>query len=193
MNNDQYDCYEGENEEDFGPSKSQIKREMEALQALGEQLIELPPGQLDKLPLGGRIKQEILECGRLKAREAIRRQKQLIGKLMRGEDADAVSQALKEFDTNSVEHARRLHLIERWRDRLLQEGKTALTEFINHYPEADVQQLRQAIRQAGKELQSQKNTGQHKKLFRLIKSIAETATGENGQVDRQSQPDGRTR
>ncbi|PIE43211.1 MAG: hypothetical protein CSA50_06445 [Gammaproteobacteria bacterium] len=171
MNSDEY--WHDHEEENSGRSKTRIKKAMIALQALGEQLIKLPESQLDSIPLGDRIKQEILECRRLKAKEAIRRQKQLIGKLMRGEDAEAVAEALKAFDTSSIAHARHLHLIENWRDRLLQEGNAALTDFVNHYPEANIQQLRQAIRQTTKELHSPKNTGQYKKLFRLIKSMVD--------------------
>ncbi len=167
--------YEYDEEEDFGPSKTQIKKEMNALQALGEELVKLSPSQLATIPLGDRTRKEVQECHRLKSNGAIRRQKQLIGKLMRSEDAEAIQAALEAFDSSSETHTRLLHLVEGWRDKLVNDAGDALTEFIDAYPATDVQQLRQAIRLAKKDIDHQKNTGQMKKLFRQLKQYIEAS------------------
>ena len=81
-------------DEDYGPSKSDQKKSMERLQALGERLGGLGEDQLRKLPLDETLLAALLELRRLKAHEAIRRQKQFIGKLMRHADEEAILGAL---------------------------------------------------------------------------------------------------
>ena len=69
------------------PSKSERKREQLARQELGERLIGLDDVELRALPIDARLRDAISEAAKMRARGALRRQKQLIGKLMR--DADA--------------------------------------------------------------------------------------------------------
>ena len=64
-------------------SKSQLKRDSQALQDMGSQLVEMPVGQLAKFDLPENLKDAIYEARRLKNREGKRRQLQYIGKLMR--------------------------------------------------------------------------------------------------------------
>ena len=47
----QFDGSPADEWEDEGPSKSQLKRESEALQELGEELVNLKPTELAKVPL----------------------------------------------------------------------------------------------------------------------------------------------
>ena len=68
------------------PSKSERKRQQLELQALGEQLIGLDDELLDQLALGERLREAIDDVRQMTAHEALRRQKQYIGKLMRGVD-----------------------------------------------------------------------------------------------------------
>ena len=80
-------------------SKTDLKRESAELQALGEALLALRAGLLDKLDLGDKLKDAIEEAKRITNFEGKRRQMQFIGKLMRGLDAgvlDAVRAALAE-------------------------------------------------------------------------------------------------
>lgn len=156
-------------------SKSQIKREMEALQALGLCLTELNSDQLDQVPMGESLDGAIREYQRLKKGEAKRRQMQYVGRVMRGideKDIDAITHAINSFDASHVEHTQRFHQIENWRDRLLTE-KTALTDYLVQFPEADVQHLRQLIRNAQKEQSQQKNLGSTRKLFRYLRELSE--------------------
>lgn len=75
-------------------SKSKRKQEMVDLQALGEQLIRLPLQQLDKIPLPHELLEAVQIARSLKSHEALRRQKQYIGKLMRAVDPELIKQAL---------------------------------------------------------------------------------------------------
>lgn len=156
-------------------SKSQIKREMEALQSLGQRLTELNSEQLNQVPMDDTLDDAIREFQRLKKNEAKRRQMQYIGRVMRSIDEqhiDAISHAINRFDASQAEHTRLFHQIECWRDRLLTE-KTALTDYLCEHPEADAQHLRQLIRSAQKEQGKDKSQGGARKLFRYLRDISE--------------------
>ena len=141
-------------------SKSQVKREMEALQTLGKKLTELKAQQLITMPISEDLRHAIKESHNITQREAKRRHLQFIGKLMRDEDAEAIQYALDEFDSSSQRFAQELHQVESWRDKLIKEGNDTLNEFIKEQSVSiDVQHLRQLIRNAKKDLEKQKNTG----------------------------------
>jgi len=160
-------------DDDLNPeiSKSQIKREMIALQHLGKKLTELKPVQLEKMPIGEHLLKAVQESYNIQQHEAKRRHLHFIGKLMRSEDAEAIQYALDQFDSSSLRYAQEIHLIEVWRERLIEGDKTSLTAFIEEKPEANVQLLRQLIRNAQKDLSQEKNTGAAKKLFQFIRSL----------------------
>lgn len=153
-------------------SKSQIKREMEALQKLGEKLIRLNDEQLATVPLDENMTAAISEYKRLKKNEAKRRQMQYIGRLMRNSDVGNITEALNRLDASQTEHAQHFHQIERWRERLLKDTG-ALTEFISQHPRIEVQTLRQMIRNTLKEQTQGKDLGSYRKLFRLIRKATE--------------------
>ncbi len=159
-------------------SKTQRKREMAELQELGERLVALAPARLQMLPLPPRLLDAIHEAHRIKSHEATRRHMQYIGKLMRQIDADTIRQQLQIWDEGSREHSAHFQLIEKWRDALL-DHDDALTELVRHYPEIDVTQLRQHIRQARRERLHNRelNEGQtpqrkhYRELFQWLKAI----------------------
>jgi ribosome-associated protein len=162
--------------EDFGPSKSQIKREMQALQAVGKRMLDLSDEQLDALPISDTLRAAIVESRRIRKHEARRRHLHYIGKVLRSEDdPEAIERGLNAFVAGSEEHTRRHHLAERWRDRMIAEGDTVVADFIEYCPMADVQHLRNLVRNARKEVEKQKNTGQSKKLFRALREWIDEA------------------
>jgi len=65
-----------------------------------------------------------------------------------------------------------LHLLEKWRDRLALEGDSALSEFVEQYPTADRQHLRQLQRKAKQELEREKPPAAARKIFQYIKDIS---------------------
>jgi len=159
-----------EEDEEFEKSKSQIKREMEALQDLGKKLTELKPAQLKKIPMGEDLAHALKESQNITQREAKRRHLQFIGKLMRDEDAEAIQYAIDQFDSSSHRFAQALHQMESWRERLISEENQALSAFIEEYPQVDMQHLRQLVRNAKKDRSNEKNTGAAKKLFQYIRT-----------------------
>lgn len=155
---------------DWGPSRSQRKREAHALKDLGEQLVELTPERLAQVPLSERLREAVAEARRIKAHGGRRRQLQLIGKLLRAEDAGPIEQALADLDQNSAAARSAQKRAERWRERLLEEGDEAVAEFLREHPSADPQQLRQLIRNARREQAAQKPPKAYRELFRLIRT-----------------------
>lgn len=154
-------------------SKSQKKREADALQKVGVKLISLSMDKLETLPLSQPLKQAIIQAKGLRSHGAIRRQAQLIGKLMRAGDSEAIIEAYDQLMAQDSAQTASFHAVEQWRERLVKEGNEALTDFVNQYQPADVQHLRQLIKKAIEEHQKQKNLGASKALFRFLRACLE--------------------
>lgn len=148
------------------PSKSQQKREHLAVQTLAEGLAGLSSSELEHIPLSDELRDAVEEASGLK-RGALQRQIRYIAKRLALEDAKAVREALERLRHGSREETARHHRIERWRDRLLEEGQEALSEFLDAHPRTDRQQLRQLIRTALAERQR----GQPPKAFRRLYAL----------------------
>ena len=164
------DRLQDEESDDFyeGPSKSQKKREAEALQKLGGELAKLAPDAFDRVTgLPEDIRDAILEYRRLKSFGALRRQMQLIGKLMRRLDYDAVREAIDRATGASRAAAAAHQRAEKLRDALLTDNDK-LTEYVASHPEVDVQQLRTLIRLARKEKEAAKPPKYFRELYRFL-------------------------
>lgn len=159
-------------EEEF-KSKTQIKQEMHELQSLGERILALKPAIIAELPISERLRLALEETKRIKSHNARKRHMQFIGKLMRDQQIDLLRQAVDRQDTSSAEYNRIFHQLENWRDRLISDSNEALAEYLEHQPNADVQHLRQLIRNAKKELIEEKPPAHSRKLFRHLRKLAE--------------------
>lgn len=149
-------------------SKSALKREMTALQKIGEELVDLSSSQLAKISMPELLKDAIMLARRLKNREGKRRQLQYIGKIMRNIDSDAIRQRLDSFNHQSQAYRQKFHQLEQWRDRLMADGDKALDELLKESPEVDRQHLRQLIRQAKKEIAQSKPPAASRKIFKYL-------------------------
>ncbi len=166
-----YDTRATEDEdEDFGPSKSQKKRDCELLQKLGGELAKLPPDQFARIDLPEDICEAILEYQRMKSFGAMRRQMQLIGKLMRRLDAAAVREAIDRATGESRAAVAAHHRAEKARAAMI-ESDAAVTDFVQKHPGVDVQRLRQLVRAARKEAQALKPPKSSRELYRLIHAL----------------------
>lgn len=150
------------------PSKTRLKQEMHALQALGEQLTELDPIRIMELDLPEKLVDALLAARKITRRGARRRQMQFIGKLMRSIDPVPVQEKLAAWQHSSVQNTAWLHQLERWRDRLIHD-ETAVTEFVESYPQADVRQLRALLRNIEKERLANKPPKNFRALFKLLR------------------------
>ncbi|GAA5177656.1 ribosome biogenesis factor YjgA [Niveibacterium umoris] len=159
-----------DSEEYDGPSKSQRKRDMHALQAIGEELVALSPQRLAKVPLPERLHDAVLEYARVGKHEAKRRQLQYIGKLMRDVDPAPIREALDAFAGVSRAEIARQHKLERFRERLL-EDEAVLGEIASAYPAVDLQHLRNLRRNALKEREAAKPPRSYREIFRILRDL----------------------
>ncbi len=109
------------------PSKSARKREFQAVQVLGERLIELTDEQLGGLDLDETLLDAVIAAKAIKSHSALRRQKQLIGKLMRGTDPMPIQAALDSLGQHGRIEKDRFRQAELWRDRIASDGKDGLS------------------------------------------------------------------
>ena len=131
------------------PSKSQRKRDMQALQDMGAELVELSPERLARIDMPDALRGAIREAQRLTRHEARRRQLQYIGRLMRDADPAPIREALDAVKgVSAIENARQ-HRLEKLRERLL-EDEAVLTEIgtINRLHKNNVEQAGFAVLKA---------------------------------------------
>lgn len=153
------------------PSKTQLKREMHELQALGESLIKLPDSELSTLPLPEPLLAAVRDAKKMNRRGALHRQKQYIGKVMRSIDADPIREALAQKQINARAAVARFHVVEDWRDRLIRDGDSVLEKFVEEYPETDRQHIRRLIRSAIAERKRSAPPRAYRQLFRYIDQL----------------------
>ncbi|PLZ01817.1 hypothetical protein CY652_14200 [Burkholderia sp. WAC0059] len=156
------------------PSKSQLKREMHALQELGVALVELPKDALKRMPMPAHLADAVHEARRITDHEGRRRQLQYVGRVMRtlhDDETAALRTALEAHRGVNRAATARLHWIERTRDQLLADDG-ALTTFIREHPGADPQEGRTLIRNARREAQQGKPPRYFRELFQWIKTAS---------------------
>lgn len=152
-------------------SKTQIKREADDLVALGKKIANLSQDQFEAMPLGDNLRAAFLVARKLSKGGAIKRQFKYIGKLLRSTDVEQMSQAIERQLDKDKAAASRLHNLERWRDKLVEQGDVALGDFLVSFPHADRQHLRQLQRKAKQELEREKPPAAARKIFKYIKDI----------------------
>lgn len=115
------------------PSKSQRKRDMHALQDLGERLLAMQPAKLAALPLPPSLADAIALARTITSREGLRRQRQYIGRLMREVDPGPIVAALDDDGSRHRAEVAVMHAAERWRARML-DDTSAIAEFLRQHP-----------------------------------------------------------
>ena len=160
-----------ENDQPEELSKTQRKKNMLALQKLGETLVGLPESQLQKMPLSEDLLEAIRFTRSLKSHEAKRRHLQYIGKLMRDIDPAPIEVALKKIQVKHEEMTSQFHEVEEWREKLIREGDAAIQAFIEIYSSTDRQALRNLVRKAQHDHAQDKKTGGEIELFRYLRGL----------------------
>ena len=155
-------------------SRTDLKKESDRLQNLGEALVTLRADLLAKLELSDKLLDALAEARRITNFEGRRRHMQFIGKLMRQLDEATVAaaeDALEEQRRPSAAETLTLHQAEQWRDRLIADD-AALNDWMQLAPDTDTQQLRALVRQARKDAQAVKEkpgeAQRHGKAYREI-------------------------
>jgi len=158
-------------QEQAPPSRSRRKREAEALQKLGEELVGLAPARLAEIELPERLADAIHAAQAMHQHGARKRQLQYIGKLMREVDPEPIRGALAAIHQVGHQATALHHRAERWRDRLLHEGDAALEALVAELPQTDRQQIRQWVRSAHRELKQNRPPAAARALYRYLHDL----------------------
>ena len=162
--------YDDSDEINLPPSKTKVKKQMLALQDLGEELVKLSKEHLAEIEIPDSLRLAVRDVKKMKSFGAINRQMQYIGKLMRDVDPEPIQAKLAEWNGTSRQHIAWLHQVERWRDRLIEEPDS-LTELLAAHPGADVQHLRALLRNALKEKELNKPPKSYREIFQVLRDI----------------------
>ena len=152
-------------------SKTAQKKAVQRMAALGEQLSQLNPKQIQKLPVEERLVDALLEVRNISAYEARRRQFLRIGKLLRNEDEAVILSYL-----TPQQGAKKTAQLQRWVDRMIVQGDPAIKEFMKAHNAAEHHPIRQHIlriqRDITKQLPEEQLAESKLKLFNYIQQVA---------------------
>ncbi len=171
MNHDPND--DGDDDIDYGPSKSELKRQSQGLQDLGEQLIGLPQAEFDALDLPESLRDAVTLARRITAHGGLYRQKQYIGKLMRNLDAEPIRKALEARNLRQRSETLRLRKVEAWRAKLTEAGGASLTaaldELLVECPGIDRGAVTRLVAQALRERERGQPPRASRELFAMLR------------------------
>lgn len=161
-------------DEDYGPTRTQQRREALVVLALATQLVEMQPTRLAKLELPEDVREEIANFRRMTSHIARKRQLAYLAKKMRrheNEAFDAVRAELGENREKQRQENAAMHRLEALREQLLGDDESALSELINDHPKIDRQHLRSLIRLARSERDANKPPRAYREIFQLLKDL----------------------
>jgi len=150
-------------------SKSQRKREAQELLDVAKDLISMPESRLQRMPLDDDLRREIEFARNIRPHGARKRQLLTVGKMLRNRDVEPLLDALEDVNQNNRKLNARHHLIEAWRDKLIEGSDQTLSGFLELSPASNAQTMRQLIRNARKEAKAGKPPAAARKLFKLLR------------------------
>lgn len=157
-------------EEDEFISKTRRKRDAHDLQDLGKALVKLSKEQLARIDMPESLREAISECRRFTRHEAIRRQMQYIGRIMRDIDAAPIAGQLAQIEAPSKRQTAVFHVAERWRDELVQQPD-AVARFVKEFPQADPDKLRELAQKAREEKRTSRPPKRYRELFHVLNAL----------------------
>lgn len=127
-------------------SKTQQKRDMEALVEKAERLMSLKPAEQARLPLLPAVEKAVNEARRISSADARRRHALHLARLLDDENGEATLAALQQLD-DPVRQQR----LNGWLEQLvnaetLKAANSVMEEVHDFYPDADRQHLRNLVR-----------------------------------------------
>jgi len=157
------------------PSKSARKRAAHAAQDLGEALVRLREAELEALQLPEALGEAIRAARHITSRAGAARQRQYIGKLMRGVDVEPIRAALVAHGERAARESERFKRVSAWRERLIAEGPTALAELARWRPDLDRAQWERRVSAAQAERRRAAGAGAAaRELFRALRALFDT-------------------
>ena len=170
--NTEHEHFLDNEDDDFGPSKTQIKQEQDDIKNLGRQLVELTPAEIKSFSLSPSLTEALLTAKNL-SRAALQRQYKFIRKLLNKEDLDEVRHQLNILSGLVKIENKKFHQLECWRDQLIEGNNETLEDIALIYPEIDRQYIRQLIRNTQKERANEKPLKSAKQLFKYLRELTE--------------------
>ena len=149
------------------PSKSQKKREMLDLQAIGAALVALNDASLKNLDLPDELSAAIEEMRRTRGHEGKRRQMQYIGRIMRQVDGASIAAKLAQLKQPAIRDVARLHGVERWRERLIKDPR-AFAEWEAFRPKSNLMAIQQLVHEAREEAAKKRPPKAFRELFGVL-------------------------
>lgn len=151
-------------------SKTQVKKELQALRDLGRKLMELPERDLLKLALPEDILEAVTD-GQSMSKGALKRQTGFLGGLLAEADHEAIERKLVQLRQPHQGRVREFHQLENWRDRLLSGDDDVYGELIAEFEDFDVQHVRQLVRNAAREARQNKPPKSARLVFQYLKEL----------------------
>lgn len=162
---DDFDSLEGR------ASKTEQKKAVQRMAALGEQLAELSAKQIKNLPVEERLIEALEDVKLITSGEARRRQFLRIGKLLRNEDETVILSYL-----TPKQGAKKTAQLNRWVDRMVVQGDPAIKEFMKAHNAAEHHPIRQHVlrinRDITKKASEDEIAASKLKLFNYIQQVA---------------------
>ncbi|MGH8105426.1 MAG: ribosome biogenesis factor YjgA [Arenimonas sp.] len=158
----------------LGPSRGELRREALSVLDLASKMIEQNESRIHTLPMSAELIALTIESKKITSQIARKRQMQFLAKQLRRQDDEVLTaiRAALDFDkTKARQETASLHRVEAWRDRLIEEGDTALAELLNEYPTADRQHIRQLARNAKEEKLKNRPPHAFRDLFRDLREL----------------------
>ncbi|WP_457667191.1 ribosome biogenesis factor YjgA [Thiolapillus sp.] len=169
------------------PNKTRLKRELADLQKLVTGIIGLGENDRAKLELDARFLEGVRRAAAMKPSSGRNREIKYLTKQLQKQNLDQIRSWFENRDSRHSEENRRFHALEKWRDRLVEQGDQALQQYLEQYPHVDRQQIRALIRNAVKERNTGKPAGAGKKLFRQLRENSAEAAESAILSERQEQ------
>ncbi|WP_166169274.1 ribosome biogenesis factor YjgA [Acinetobacter sp. SA01] len=162
---DDFDSLEGR------ASKTEQKKAVQRMAALGEQLAQLSIKQIKNLPVEERLIDALLDVQTITSHEARRRQFQRVGKLLRNEDETMILSYL-----TPQQGAKKTAQLQRWVDRMIAQGDPVIKEFMKAHNAAEHHAIRQHILRIHRDIKNQVTeeelAASKLKLFNYIQQVA---------------------
>ncbi|WP_130537386.1 ribosome biogenesis factor YjgA [Thiomicrorhabdus indica] len=154
-------------------SRTDIKKAAQAVTDLGMQIADMTETEIHKLQLPQEFVDAVLMLKSMDKGPALKRQRMFVGKLLRQNEPliIEIKAKLAEVEAKKKQQNAYFHQLEKWRDRLVDEGDAALSELLNLYPQIDRQQMRQWIRNAKKEQSQNKPPKSAREIFQYLKAL----------------------
>ena len=155
-------------------SKTQRKRRMSELQDVGAALVKLSREQLGRIDMPEALREAVLDCKRFTRHEAIRRQMQYIGKVMRHIDAAPIAEQLAALEAPSRKQTALFHVAEKWRDDLL-DDPGAMARFEREFPHANLNRVRALLEATRAERAAHRAPKHLRELFHAVSAAVQAA------------------